>query len=112
MVLNYFRPANWANLGTKGSNSQNTATDSGKQEWIIFSELKEIGSTRQREANKNFGSHEEAQAFLDGQAAKFTKLLERSPNATIKQSESELLVHINGVQIVKMSYLTKPLQCA
>ena len=112
MVKNIFRPANWTNLGTKESNSQNIATDNGKQEWIIFSELKEIGSTRQREAHKSFGSHEEAQAFLDGQAAKFTKLLERNPNATIKQSEFELLVHIGGVQIVKMSYLPTPLQCA
>ena len=91
---------------------QDTIPNSGKQEWIISSQLNEIGGGRQREARKTFGSKEEAKAFLDGQTAKFSRLLERNLNATIKQSETELLIHVDGVQIVKMTFLTDTLQCA
>lgn len=91
---------------------ENITANNGKQEWQFVNQLHEIGGTRQREDRKTFASQVEAKKFFDDQAAKFRKIIGRLTNATIKQSDTELQIHVDGVQIVKMSYLPTPLQCA
>lgn len=90
---------------------KNAARDGGL-EWQISCQFHEIGGDRQRETKKTFRSAGEAQAFFGGQVLRFTKMFERSSNASIEQSESELLIHLDGVQIVRMTYLEVALQCA
>lgn len=94
-----------------GTNTKATAHD-GIYEWQIAFQFHEIGGDRQRETKKSFRSAEEAQAFFGGQAVRFTKMFERSSNASIERSESELLIHVDGVQIVRITYLEVALQCA
>lgn len=108
---NFTRPANWTNPGVKKCNSQSIA-NSGKQEWQFVNQLQEIGGTRQREVKKTFASRAEAKQLFDEQAAQFRKMVARLTNATIKQSDSELQIHVDGVQIVKMTYLEVPSECA
>ncbi len=105
------RPANWTNPGVKRSNSQSIA-NSGKQEWQFVNQLQEIGGCRKREDRKTFASQTEAKKAFDEQASKFRKMIRHLTNASIKQSESELQIHVDGVQIVKMAYLAVPPQCA
>lgn len=92
--------------------SQDTVANNGKQEWQVVNQFHEIGGTRQREVKKTFASQVEAKKFFDEQAAKFRKMVERLTDTSIKQSESELQIHVDGVQIVKMSYLAVPPECA
>ena len=94
-----------------GTNTKSIAQD-GNYEWQIAFQFQEVGGDRKRETKKTFGSAEDAQAFFAGQVVKFTKTFGRSPNATIEQSESKLLIHLDGIQIVKMTYLANPVQCA
>ena len=108
---NFTRPANWTNPGVKKCNSQSIA-NSGKQEWQFVNQLQEIGGCRQREVKKTFASQAEAKKIFDEQAVKFRKMVERITDATIKQSDTELQIHVDGVQIVKMSYLAVPSECA
>ena len=108
---NLTRPANWTNPGVKKCNSQSIA-NSGKQEWQFVNQLQEIGGTCQREVKKSFASQAEAKKFFDEQAAKFRKMVERLTDTSIKQSNTELQIHVDGVQIVKMTYLEVPSECA
>ncbi len=110
MKENNFRPMNRTTQGAKLSNS--LTANNCKQEWQFVNQLQEIGGTRQREVKKTFASRAEAKQLFDEQAAQFRKMVARLTNATIKQSDSELQIHVDGVQIVKMSYLAAPLQCA
>lgn len=91
----------------KGESIANT----GKHEWQFVNHLHEIGGSRQREVRMTFASQAEAKKFFDQQAARFCKMFERL-STSIKQSDSELQIHVEGVQIVKMSYLAVPPQCA
>ena len=109
---NIIRPASWTNLGAKMSNSLINSANSGKQEWQFVNQLQEIGGTRQREVKKTFASQAEAKKIFDEQAVKFRKMVERITDATIKQSDTELQIHVDGVQIVKMTYRAVPSQCA
>jgi hypothetical protein len=110
MKTNEFnRPVSWANLGAKNSNSQN---NTNKQSWQFVNQFHEIGGPSQREVRKTFASQVEAMKFFDEQAAKFRKMVERLADTSIKQSDSELQIHVDGVQIVKMSYLAVPSECA
>lgn len=92
--------------------SQDTVVNSGKQEWQFVNQLQEIGGPAQREVRKTFASKAEAKKVFDEQAVKFRKMVERLTDATIKQSDTELQIHVDGVQIVKMSYLAVPPECA
>ena len=94
-----------------GANTKSIAQE-GNYEWQIAFQFHEVGGARQRETKKSFGSAEDAQAFFAAQVVKFTKTFGRSPNATIEQRESELLILLDGIQVVKMTYLAVPLQCA
>lgn len=94
-----------------GTNTKSIAQD-GIHDWQIAFQFHEIGGDRQRETKRSFRSAEEAQAFFGGQAVRFTKMFEHTSNASIEQSESELLIHVDGVQIVRMTYLEVALQCA
>ena len=105
-------PANWTNPGVNKSNFQNNSANSGKQEWQFVNQLQEIGGIRQREDRKNFASQVEAKNYFNVQAAKFRKIIGRLTNATIKQSDTELQIHVDGIQIVKMTYLAVPSECA
>lgn len=96
----------------KGEDITTKAGSNGKVEWLFVNNLHEIGGNRQREDRRTFASQEDAQEFFEEQAAKFTKMLGRSRGASVKQSESELLIHINGVQIIKMTYLEVSVKCA
>ena len=88
------------------------SANSGKQEWQFVNQLHEIGGTRQREDRKTFASQVEAKKFFDEQAAKFRKMVERLTDTSIQQSGTELQIHVDGVQIVKMTYLAVPSECA
>ena len=94
------------------SNSLINSANSGKQEWQFANQLQEIGGCRKREDRKTFASQADAKKFFDEQASKFRKMIRHLTNASIKQSESELQIHVDGVQIVKMAYLEVPPQCA
>ena len=96
--------------GAKESNS--LAASCKKQEWQFVSQLQEVGGCRQREVNKTFASQTEAKKAFEEQASKYRKMIRHLTNASIKQSESELQIHVDGVQIVKMAYLEVPPQCA
>ena len=98
-------PFNRTPEGAKESNS--LVASSPKLEWQFVSQLQEVGGCRQREVNKTFASQTEAK-----KASKFRKMIRHLTNASIKQSESELQIHVDGVQIVKMAYLAVPPQCA
>ena len=95
----------------KGEDIIKRAGSNGKVEWLFVNNLHEIGGNRQREDRKTFASQEDAKEFFEEQAAKFSKMLGRSRGASVKQSESELLIYINGVQIVNMVYMAIPPQC-
>ncbi len=106
MISRYNSPGrtNREPLGAKTSNSQNNAANGGEQQWQIINHLREIGGSRQREETKTFASEDEAKRMFDKQVERFRKMFKQSAHATISQSETELLVHIDGIQIVKMTY--------
>lgn len=106
------RPASWTTPGAKMSNSHINTANSGNKEWQFVGQFQEIGGPAQREVRKTFASQAEAKKFFDVKVAEFRKLIKRLPNASIKQSDTELQIHVDGVQIVKMSYLTLPPHCA
>lgn len=110
MLKNINCPANRTTQGAKKSNS--LTADSGKKAWKVKRYVHEIGGPHQREDTKTFASQEDAKAYFADQASTFRNMMGRLTDASIKQSETELLIHIGGVQIVKMSYLSVPLQCA
>ena len=89
-----------------------TVTNDGKQEWLFSNKLHELGGDRQREVRKTFASRDEAKALFDEQAAKFHKMFRNYANSSIKQDEAELLIHIDGVQIVEMTFQAVSLLCA
>ena len=91
---------------------ENITANNGKQEWQFVNQLHEIGGTRQREDRKTFASQVEAKKSFDEQAAKYRKIIGRVSNAIIKQSDTELQIHVDGVQIIKMTYLAVPSECA
>lgn len=98
---------------TQGEKNNNPlTTNCEKHEWLVASKFQEMGSHRKREATKTFASQEDARAFFDEKVAMFCKMLERTPNASIKQSNNELLIYVGDVQIVNMTYLADPRQCA
>ena len=110
MQLNKNRPVNRT---TQGVNNTNSLTENiGKHEWLVASKFHEIGGPRQREATKTFTSQEDAKAFFDEQAARLLNVFGKTSNATIEQSDAELVIHVDGVQIVNMSFLADPRQCA
>lgn len=94
----------------KGEDITRRAGSNGKVEWLYVNNLHEIGGNRQREDRRAFTSQEDAKKFFDEQAAKFSKMLGQSRGASVKLSESELLIHINGAQIIKMTYLEVPIK--
>lgn len=94
-----------------GTNTKTIAHD-GISEWQIAFQFHEVGGDRQRDTIKSFGSAEEARAFFDGQVVKFTNIFGRSTNASIKQSEAELLIDLDGIRVVKMTYQEIALRCA
>ena len=96
--------------GAKKSNSLSASC--GKHNWLFVNQLHEIGGSRQREETKTFACQEDAKVFFDEQAAKFLGVFGRLANTSIERSDSELLIDINGVRIVKMSYLAVLNECA
>ena len=110
MEIEQISPFNRTPEGAKESNS--LVASSPKLEWQFVSQLQEVGGCRQREVNKTFASQTDAKKAFDEQASKFRKMIRHLTNASIKQSESELQIHVDGVQIVKMAYLEVPPQCA
>lgn len=104
------RPVNRTNDGVKQSNS--LTASSGKHEWHVVRKLHEVGGERQREMKKIFASPKEAKDYFEEQAVLFRNKIGRCANASIIQSDSELLIKYDGIEIVNISFLTVPLQCA
>ena len=95
-----------------GFNNSSLTSNNGKQVWLVASKLHEIGGPRQREIMRTFASQEGAKTFFAEQAAGFIKMIGKLMNTAIEQSDTELLIHIEGVQIIKMSCLAVPFQRA
>lgn len=110
--LLHHAPVKNSNGGVNNNAFSSLTSGNGEQKWLVASKFHEIGSPRQREATKTFASSEDARAFFDEKVAMFCKMFKHTPNASIKQGDTELQINVDGVQIVKMSYLAAPLQCA
>ena len=84
----------------------------GSQEWLLSFQFHEIGGNKQRCDTKRFRTIEDAKQHFEEMSNFFCKSMARLSHAIIDRKDTELVITVNGVKIVQISYLLVSRLCA